>query len=322
MYNVNVEMRAVFASEIKRIMKYDKRVIFIDADLGKAGSTVDLKKDFPERALDVGVAEQNMASIAAGLSSYGFIPFISSFAPFVTRRIADQIALSIAYAGSNVKIVGLDPGISAELNGGTHMSFEDIGIIRSIPNTVVFEPVDHIQLQMAMPQIMKYEGMIYIRLFRKAAPEIFDEDYEFDLFKADVIKKGEDVSIFATGITVSESIKAANLLGEKGIDAEVINVHTIKPLDRERIVGSAKKTRAVVTCENHNIIGGLRSAVAELLTDEGIFHTSEYVGIQDEFGQVGSYDYLLKQYRLTAIDIAKKALAAVRKKAVNFEESA
>lgn len=322
MYNNNVEMRAVFAAEIKRIMENDERVIFIDADLGKAGSTVSLKNEFPERALDVGVAEQNMASIAAGLSSYGFIPFISSFTPFATRRIADQIALSIAYAGSNVKIVGLDPGICAELNGGTHMSFEDIGIVRSIANTTIFESVDHIQLQKAMPQIMQYEGMVYIRLFRKTAPVVFNDDYEFDLFKADVLKKGKDVSILATGITVSESLKAADILAEKGIDAEVINVHTIKPLDTDCIVASAKKTRAVVTCENHNIIGGLRSAVAELLTEEGVLYASEHVGIHDEFGQVGNYDYLLKEYRLTAVDIAEKALAAINKKLEIFEVSA
>ena len=314
MYNTNVEMRVALVSEIEKIMEKDDRIVFIDADLGKAGSTMKLREKFPERALDVGVAEQNMASVAAGLSSYGFIPFISSFTSFASRRIADQIAISISYAGSNVKIIGLDPGISAELNGGTHMSFEDVGIIRSIPGTVIFEPVDVIQLVKALPQIVDYKGMIYIRLFRKTAPKVFNENYKFDLFKADVLKEGNDVSIFATGITVSESIKAVEILKKKGIDAELINVHTLKPIDKETIVSSIKKTKAVVTCENHNIIGGLRSAVAEVMTEEYLCAPFKYIGVHDCFGEVGRYDYLIKKYKLSADDIVEKTLEAVSAK--------
>jgi len=314
MYNTNVEMRVALISEIEKIMEKDDRIVFVDADLGKAGSTMKLREKFPERALDVGVAEQNMASVAAGLSSYGFIPFISSFTSFASRRIADQIAISISYAGSNVKIIGLDPGISAELNGGTHMSFEDVGIIRSIPGTVIFEPVDVIQLVKALPQIVDYKGMIYIRLFRKTAPKVFNENYKFDLFKADVLKEGNDVSIFATGITVSESIKAVEILKKKGIDAELINVHTLKPIDKETIVSSIKKTKAVVTCENHNIIGGLRSAVAEVMTEEYLCAPFKYIGVHDCFGEVGRYDYLIKKYKLSADDIVEKTLEAVSAK--------
>lgn len=314
MYNTNVEMRVALISEIEKIMEKDDRIVFVDADLGKAGSTMKLREKFPERALDVGVAEQNMASVAAGLSSYGFIPFISSFTSFASRRIADQIAISISYAGSNVKIIGLDPGISAELNGGTHMSFEDVGIIRSIPGTVIFEPVDVIQLVKALPQIVDYKGMIYIRLFRKTAPKVFNENYKFDLFKADVLKEGNDVSIFATGITVSESIKAVEILKKKGIDAELINVHTLKPIDKETIVSSIKKTKAVVTCENHNIIGGLRSAIAEVMTEEYLCAPFKYIGVHDCFGEVGRYDYLIKKYKLSADDIVEKTLEAVSAK--------
>jgi len=314
MYNTNVEMRVALVSEIEKIMEKDDRIVFIDADLGKAGSTMKLREKFPERALDVGVAEQNMASVAAGLSSYGFIPFISSFTSFASRRIADQIAISISYAGSNVKIIGLDPGISAELNGGTHMSFEDVGIIRSIPGTVIFEPVDVIQLVKALPQIVDYKGMIYIRLFRKTTPKVFNDNYKFDLFKADVLKEGNDVSIFATGITVSESIKAVEILKKKGIDAELINVHTLKPIDKETIVSSIKKTKAVVTCENHNIIGGLRSAIAEVMTEEYLCAPFKYIGVHDCFGEVGRYDYLIKKYKLSADDIVEKTLEAVSAK--------
>ena len=314
MYNTNVEMRVALISEIEKIMEKDDRIVFVDADLGKAGSTMKLREKFPERALDVGVAEQNMASVAAGLSSYGFIPFISSFTSFASRRIADQIAISISYAGSNVKIIGLDPGISAELNGGTHMSFEDVGIIRSIPGTVIFEPVDVIQLVKALPQIVDYKGMIYIRLFRKTTPKVFNDNYKFNLFKADVLKEGNDVSIFATGITVSESIKAVEILKKKGIDAELINVHTLKPIDKETIVSSIKKTKAVVTCENHNIIGGLRSAVAEVMTEEYLCAPFKYIGVHDCFGEVGIYDYLIKKYKLSADDIVEKTLEAVSAK--------
>jgi len=314
MYNTNVEMRVALISEIEKIMEKDDRIVFVDADLGKAGSTMKLREKFPERALDVGVAEQNMASVAAGLSSYGFIPFISSFTSFASRRIADQIAISISYAGSNVKIIGLDPGISAELNGGTHMSFEDVGIIRSIPGTVIFEPVDVIQLVKALPQIVDYKGMIYIRLFRKTAPKVFDDNYKFNLFKADVLKEGNDVSIFATGITVSESIKAVEILKKKGIDTELINVHTLKPIDKETIVSSIKKTKAVVTCENHNIIGGLRSAIAEVMTEEYLCAPFKYIGVHDCFGEVGRYDYLIKKYKLSADDIVEKTLEAVSAK--------
>jgi len=314
MNNTNVEMRVALISEIEKTMEKDERIVFVDADLGKAGNTLELRKKFPERALDVGVAEQNMASVAAGLSSYGFIPFISSFTSFATRRIADQIAISISYAGSNVKIIGLDPGISAELNGGTHMSFEDVGIIRSIPGTVIFEPVDVIQLVKALPQIVDYKGMVYIRLFRKITPKVFNDSYKFNLFKADVLKEGNDVSIFATGITVNESIKALEILKKRGIDAELINVHTIKPIDKETIVSSIKKTKAVITCENHNIIGGLRSAVAEVMTEEYLCAPFKYIGVHDCFGEVGKFDYLIKKYKLSADDIVEKTLEAVSAK--------
>jgi len=237
---------------------------------------------------------------------------------FATRRIADQIAISISYAGSNVKIIGLDPGITAELNGGTHMSFEDVGIIRSIPGTVIFEPVDVIQLVKALPQIVDYKGVIYIRLFRKKAPKVFNDNYEFNLFKADVLKEGNDVSIFATGITVNESMKAVEILNKRGIDTELINVHTIKPIDKETIVSSIKKTKAVVTCENHNIFGGLRSAVAEVMTEEYLCAPFKYIGVHDCFGEVGKYDYLIKRYKLSADDIVEKTLEAVSTKKMSM----
>jgi transketolase len=309
----NVEMRQVFGNELEKIMEQDERVVCIDADLARANGTLGLRKKFPDRAFDVGVAEQNMACVAAGLASYGFIPFIGSFTPFATRRICDQIAISIMYAKRNVKIVGTDPGISAELNGGTHMSFEDIGVLRSIPGMVIFEPVDGMQLAKAMPEIMKYDGPVYIRLFRKAAPVIFNQEYQFDLFKADLITEGSDVSIFASGIMVEHAVRACSILKEKGINAELINIHTIKPIDREAVILSAKKTGAVVTCENHNIIGGLKSAVCEVLSEDCPVPVKA-IGINDHFGEVSKSDYLLKKYKMTAEDIVEAAVAVIKKK--------
>ena len=253
-----------------------------------------------------------MASIAAGLSSYGFKPWIETFTPFATRRICDQIAISISYAKRNVKIVGTDPGISAELNGGTHMSMEDIGVLRSIPGMVIFEPVDEVQLRAAMPVLNDYDGPVYVRLFRKELPAVFAEGYKFDLFKADTIKEGRDLTIFVSGMLTADTVKAAELLAAEGIDAELVNVHTIKPIDKDTVVASARKTGAVLTVENHNVIGGLHSAVLEALAEEKIPVCA--VGVEDRFGEVGKLPYLRETMGLTVENIVKGAKKALRLK--------
>jgi len=309
----NKEMRQVFGSIIEEMMGKDERIVVIDADLAKANGTMKLRDKFPDRAFDVGIAEANATSIAAGMAAYGFVPFVTTFTPFATRRICDQIAISITYAKRNVKIVGTDPGISAELNGATHMSMEDIGVLRSIPDMVIFEPVDNIQLAQALPQIVDYEGVVYIRMFRKSTPAVFGDDYKFDLFKADIVRVGKDVTLFASGIMVTESIKAVDMLKAEGIEAELINIHTIKPIDREAVIKSARKTGAVVTCENHNIIGGLKSAVAEVLIEECPVPLKA-IGIQDHFGEVGKIDFLKKKYHMTTEDIVAAAKEVISKK--------
>ena len=258
---------------------------------------------------DCGVAEQDMASIAAGLSSYGFKPWIESFTPFATRRICDQIAISISYAKQNVKIVGTDPGISAELNGGTHMSMEDIGVVRSIPGVVIFEPVDETQLRAAMPVLNDYYGPVYMRLFRKVTPDVFSPDYKFDLFKADTLREGKDLSIFVSGMFTRDVVDVADELAKEGVSCDVINVHTIKPIDRETVIASARKTGTVLTVENHNVIGGLHSAVCEALALERVPVSA--FGVQDRFGEVGKVPYLRQALSLTKEDI----LAAARKAA-------
>ena len=303
-----MEMRAVYAACLAEMMEKDKHVCVLDADLSKASGTIKLYKQFPEQMFDCGVAEQNMASIAAGLSSYGFKPWIESFTPFATRRICDQIAISISYAKRNVKIVGTDPGISAQLNGGTHMSMEDIGVIRSIPGMVIFAPVDEVQLRAAMPVLNDYDGPVYVRLFRKEQPVIFNDDYKFDLFKADTLREGKDLTIFVSGMLTSDVVEAAKLLSEEGVDAEVINIHTIKPLDEEIILASAQKTGKVVTAEEHSVIGGLGSAVCDVLAEKCPTPVRK-VGVQDTYGESGPAVDLLAKYGLDAAGIEKAALS-------------
>ena len=306
-----MEMRKIFGNYLEKAMAKNRKICVLDADLAKADGTISLRSKYPKRAFDCGIAEANMASVAAGLSAYGFIPFITTFTPFATRRICDQIAVSIAYGGANVKIVGTDPGIAAELNGGTHMSFEDIAVLRSIPNMVIFEPVDNAQLLQALPQIVKHNGPVYIRMFRKETPDVFtDPNYKFKLFRADKLRDGKDLSIFASGLCVKDCLTACEILQEKGVSVDLINVHTLKPLDTETIVKSASTTKAVLTVENHNVIGGLYSAVAETLAQRCPVKAAA-VGIHDEFGEVGKIPALKERYGMTVDDIVRKALEVV-----------
>lgn len=297
-----MEFRKTLINALLKIMENDDKVCILDADLSKPNGTQPLYEKFPNRCFNVGIAEANMVGVAAGLSAYGYKPIVFSFAPFATRRVCDQIAVSVAYAKQNVKIIGTDPGICAELNGGTHMSFEDMAVLRSIPNMVIYDAVDDIQLSQAIEQIMAYEGPAYIRMPRKLSISIFDENYRYKLFKADVVKEGKDVTIIATGIMVDEALKAINILEQEGISVELISANTVKPLDKETILESVKKTKHVVTCENHNLIGGLYSAVSELLCKEYPAKIDS-VGVNDKFGQVGKYEELLAEYKLTPQDI-------------------
>lgn len=310
----NMEMRQVLAAEMEKHMAANKNIVIIDADLSKATGTGPLRAKFPDRVFNVGIAEQNMASVAAGMSSYGFIPFIFSFTPFASRRIADQAAISCLYAKQNVKIFGVDPGIAAEFNGGTHMSMEDIGVMRAIPEMAVFEPVDAVQLAAALPSLIAYPGTMYVRMWRKKAEPVFGADYKFELFSADIVKPGADVSVFVTGFMTQQALKAMEGLKAAGIDAEIINVHTIKPLDEKTILESLKKTNAAVVCDNGNICGGLCEAVAGLSV-RNYPAPMEFVAVNDRFGQVGKLDFLAEEYRLRPEDIVAAAKKAVSRKA-------
>jgi len=295
-----LEMRAVYAQTLIELAEKDERIVVLEADLMKASGTTVFKNRFPERAFNMGVAEANMVGVAAGLSAGGKIPFAATFACFAARRTYDQFFISGNYARLNVKLVGTDPGISSEYNGGTHMPFEDMGIMRNIPKLIVFEPSDPVSLRELVKKSAYHQGCTYMRLHRKPVTVIYPEDEKFELGKGKVLKDGTDVTLIATGvIMVSEALKACEMLKEEGISAAVIDMHTIKPVDTELILHYARKTGGIVTCENHQRVNGLGSAVAETLVENYPILMNR-IGVQDEFGEVGKTDYLLERYQLSA----------------------
>lgn len=307
------EMRLAYSDALIERGRADERICVVEADLMGSSSTGRFQKLFPERTINVGVAEANMVGVAAGLAAMGKIPFTHTFTPFATRRCCDQVTLSVAYARMNVKMVGSDPGICAELNGGTHMSFEDMAIMRNIPGMVVCEPVDSVQLRKLFGQIVDHEGPVYMRLFRKAPWKVFDESAEFTLGKACTLRKGRDATVFATGIMVKEALDAAETLAGEGVDVEVVNIHTLKPLDTQAVLESVARTGCCVTAENAFAINGLGSAVADCVCAAHPCPVLR-VGVDDRFGEVGKLDYLQSALRLTAADIVEKVRAAIAMK--------
>lgn len=320
MYNVchdikteEVEMRSVFARVMEDMASKDERVIYMDCDLMNSIGMAKYWKEHPEKAINCGIQEANMIGVAAGMSATGLIPYVHTFGTFATRRVMDQVFVSAAYAKLNVRIIGSDPGITASLNGGTHMPFEDMGMMRCIPNVTIIEPTDSIMLEDIIRQTKDQYGVFYIRLSRKKSEQIFEQGSTFQIGKSAKIRDGKDVTIFATGICVAEAVKAAEILEKEGIHAAVSNMFTLKPIDQSAVIEAAKTTGAIVTAENHNIINGLGSAVAEVLAE----HASaplERVGAKDRFGEVGPVDYLKKTIGLTAQDIAQAAKKAIARK--------
>ena len=305
------EIRQALAQSLTERAKTDDRIVVLDADLMSCHATKCFKEAHPDRFFNVGIAEQNMIGIAAGMASMGKVPFTYSFAPFATRRCYDQIFISVAYADLHVKMIGSEPGVAAEVNGGTHMPFEDMALMRAIPKMICFEPTDATMMEKALPEIIEKPSAVYVRMFRKKAAKIYDGSLDFKLGKAITLKdEGKDVTLIASGIMVERALEAAEILAEQGIGARVVNIHTWKPIDVEAIRESAKKTGAIVTCENHNIYGGLGSAVAEVVVRECPV-PMQMVGINDEFGQVGKNAYLSEVYHITKDDIVAAAKKAV-----------
>jgi len=307
-------MREVYCDTLIELALVNDNIVALDADLVSSSGMKPFFQRFPDRAFNCGVAEANMIGIAAGLSAMGKIPFAHSFGCFASRRVCDQIMISAAYAKQNVRIVGTDPGVTAAYNGGTHMPFEDMGVLRSIPEITLIEPADNVILKDMIKQLVELKGVYYIRMARKNAISIYHEGSNFHIGHGNTLLDGTDVTIFASGIMVYQSLKAASILQTDGISARIVDMFTWKPIDTELIDNCARITGAFVTAENHNIIGGLGSAIAEASV-HGRPVPIEMVGVKDRFGQVGTEDFLREEYELTAADIVAAAKRAISRKA-------
>ena len=306
--------RQSYGEALVELAKTNPKVVVMDADLAHATQTVMFKEACPERFFNAGIAENNMIGVAAGLSTCGYIPFASTFAMFAAGRSYDQVRNMLGYPHNNVKICATHAGISVGEDGATHQCNEDIALMRVVPGLVVMNPADDTEAKACIKAAVDYQGPVYIRLGRMACPIFNDpETYKFEMGKGVQLKEGTDVTIVATGLMVYEAMVAAEKLAEEGISAAVVNIHTIKPLDTEIIVKNAAATGAVVTAEEHSIIGGLGSAVAEALA-EGCPVPMVRLGVNDEFGHSGPAGALLKEFGLTADNIVAKAKEAIAKK--------
>ncbi len=307
-----IATRESYGNALKELGATNPNIVVLDADLAGATKTDIFKKAYPERFFDCGIAEGNMMGIAAGLSTTGLIPFASTFAMFAAGRGYEQIRNSIGYPHLNVKIAATHGGISVGEDGASHQCLEDLALMRVIPGMVVMCPSDDIEAKACVKAAAEYVGPVYIRFGRSATPVINPEDYHFEIGKGHVLKEGKDVSIIANGLCVSSALEAAELLKNDGIDAEVINICTIKPLDEELVVASAKKTGKVVTAEEHSIIGGLGGAVAECLSEKCPTPMLR-IGVRDRFGESGPANELIHKYELDGEGIYKQVKAFLTK---------
>ncbi|MBO4282894.1 MAG: transketolase family protein [Bacteroidales bacterium] len=312
-YKEKKESRAGFGEGLLEAGKRNENVVALCADLTGSVKMNAFAETFPERFFQVGIAEANMIGMAAGMALSGKIPFVGSFANFCTTRVLDQIRMVVAYSNHNVKICGSHAGITTGEDGATHQVMEDIGFVKGIPNMTVINPCDFNQTKAATIAIAAYEGPVYLRYGRPKVPNFTDPDQKFVIGKAITLQEGSDVSLFATGHLVYPALEAAEILREKGVSAEVINIHTIKPLDTEAILRSVRKTGCAVSCEEHSIIGGLGDSIAQTLVRNHLCPL-EYVAMQDAFGQSGTPDELLHYYGLDKEHIVEAALKAIQRK--------
>ena len=295
--------RAAYGEALAELGKVNDKVVVLDADLSKSTMTATFQKAFPDRFFNIGIAEANMVDMAAGMSTMGLIPFCSTFAMFGAGRVYEQIRNSIAYPRLNVKLCMSHAGVSVGEDGASHQCLEDLALMRVIPGMTVICPADANETRKAVFAAAELEGPVYIRLARLATP-VFEEDYPFEIGKANVLREGTDVAVFATGLMVSEALKAADLLAAQGVSAAVINVHTVKPIDADCVTEWARKCGRVVTVEEHSVIGGLGDAVAGVLMGK-VDCAFRKIGVQDQFGQSGKAWEVLAEYGLTAPQIAE-----------------
>ena len=299
--------RAAYGHVLKTEVYKNPNVVVLEADLGNATKSNAFKEVAPERYFNMGISEQDLIGTAAGSAAAGKIPLASTFAVFATGRAFEQVRNSVCYPKLNVKICATHAGLTVGADGGSHQAIEDISLMRTLPNMTVINPADAKEAEAAVLAAIDYQGPVYIRLGRAETKDIHDDSYHFEWGKAEVLRQGSDVTIFATGIMTAKALDAAETLAKQGVQAEVINVHTIKPLDEETVIASAKKTGKVVTAEEHSIIGGLGSAIAEVLARQCPTKQA-FVGVQDSFGESGSPNDLLEKYGLTTEAIVKAAV--------------
>ena len=299
--------RQAYGEALAKLGKENENVVVLEADLSKSTMTAYFKKEFPERHINVGIAEADLIGTAAGFATTGKIPFASTFALFAAGRAYDQIRNSVVYPKLNVKICPTHAGVSLGEDGGSHQSVEDLALMRAIPGMVVLSPADAVETEKMIFAAAEYEGPVYVRLGRLNIPVLFDDNYKFEIGKAVTLTEGNDVAILATGLMVYEATEAAKQLAEQGIKARVVNVSTIKPLDEETVLKAAKECKFIVTSEEHSVIGGLGSAVSEFLSEN---HPTKVIkhGIQDVFGQSADGDTMLNNYKLRAKDIVEVVL--------------
>ena len=309
-----IATRQSFGEALEKLGETNKNVVVLDADLAKSTKTSLFAKKFPDRFIDVGISEQNMIGIAAGLSTFGKVPYVSTFAAFATGRAYDQIRNSVCYPKLNVKICATHSGITVGEDGATHQMIEDISLMRTLPNMTVLSTSDDTQTKWAVEEISKINGPVFLRLARLATPIIYDENQKFEIGKMIQIGEGTDASIFATGVTVAEAIKAKEELEKQGINIRVIDVHTIKPIDEEMIIKCAKETKKLISVEDHNIIGGLGSSICEVLCEKCPTNLTR-LGIKDTFGKSGKAEELMKYFGIDKDSIIE---AVIKYKNVNF----
>lgn len=306
-----IATRDAYGNAIAELATKNKDIVVLDADLAGATKTASFKKVCPERFFDMGIAEADMIGTAAGLATCGKIPFASTFAVFAAGRAYDQIRNSVAYPRLNVKIAATHAGITVGEDGATHQMCEDIALMRVLPNMNIICPCDEAETKWAINEATKIDGPVYIRLGRSKVPDVYEEDTEFQFGKGKLVRDGKDVTIVATGIMVSEAVKAADLLKEEGISVRVIDIHTIKPIDKDIIIKAAKETKGIVTAEEHSVFGGLGGAVSEVVTENCPVKVLK-VGVLDTFGKSGSAGALLKEFGLTSENIISKVRDILR----------
>ena len=307
------DLRDVFVESLQELMKKDSAVVALEADLGGASHFTRIAKTNPDRFVQCGISEANMMGVAAGMSSVGFKPYTHTFGPFATRRAFDQIYLSGAYAQNTLNIWGSDPGFCAGGNGGTHTTWEDVALMRTIPGSVVVDAADETQLRWVVSKFSELEGIHYVRANRKPVRNVYAEGSTFQLGRGNVVRQGDDVLIICAGQILSDALDGAEALEAQGITCEVVDMFTIKPLDEELILSEAAGKKAVVTFENHNVTGGLGSAVAECLLEHGVQTKFKRLGVTEEFGQVGTQEFLQKEFGLCAEDLQDAIIQLLNK---------